>query len=141
MSSKKTKHIYNKQEVDTINHIIKFLDDHGESNLAILFKAILAGITQKEEYIRQFVKAAFESGPQSLRAESIMVLIRLLIDSGNFQEARKFAADLSIMEHHVIHALARCRIAKFSQDTEDSILAAETIEEIIQLHFNKNNKK
>jgi len=130
-------HIHNKEEVVLIRHIAERLAEQQKYDLAVLFKAILAGITQQEEDLNQFKKIAFESGPQPFRAESVAVLIRILINSGNFEEARKLAADLDMAKHRVIHALTRLRIARLTGDSEDQDLASEIIEEILMSHFKK----
>jgi hypothetical protein len=127
---KKAKHIYSQEEISRVRNLAEGMDDR--SNLGILLRAIVAGLSGKKEDFRIFLDLAFESPPHSLKAEAMMVLISLLLGSGNFNEARQLAADLHSMEHHVLHALARVRIAKFSGDEEDGNLAAEVMRELLE---------
>ncbi|MGD0577266.1 MAG: hypothetical protein ABSA74_04280, partial [Candidatus Staskawiczbacteria bacterium] len=124
--------VYNEEQVSLVRDLADKIGIFGDRNLNILFGAIVAGMSRKEDDFKHFLDVASAESGASLKAEAMMVLIRLLLESGNFNEARQLAALLHLMEHHVLHTFARVRIAKFSQDEEDNALAMEFMRELLE---------
>ncbi len=130
-------YIYNEEEILLVRNLVEKMGCLGDGHLIVLFRAVVAGMSQKENDFHRFLEIVSASPTSSLKAESMMVLIRLLLESGNFNEARQLAADLHQMEHYVLHALARVRIAKFSEDEEDEALATEFMRELLESYISK----
>ena len=98
----------------------------------ILTWAQIAGVSLKKSDFDRFLGIVKDFHDNPYRAEAILILIRLLIESGHFEEARQFAADLSLLEHRVFHTMACARIARFSGDEEDERLALEIVKELLE---------
>ena len=121
---------HNTDEVSRLRELANYQSGIG-SSCDILTWAQVAGAGLKKPDFDRFLGIVKDFPDNPYRAEAILTLIRLLIESGNFNEARQFAADLWTMEHTVFHAMARARIARFSMDAEDNALAFDFIKELV----------
>lgn len=126
-----SKHVYNEQEVQLLRDLARFQSSTSSSK-DVLTWAQIAGTTLIREDFEHFMGIVHDFQENSYRQEALMVFIRLVVDAGKFNEARQAAAELCRLEHHVFHALARVRIAKFSKDTEDAALAEEFVRELYE---------
>ena len=129
-----TRHVHNEEEVSRIRDLADYLSNAGCPQ-DILVWAQVAGTSLEKKDLDRFLGIVHNFSANPFRQEAIMVLIRLLLDSDNFDEARQFAADLCKMEHHLFHAVARARIAKFSGDREDAAIAEEFLREFLELYL------
>jgi len=123
-----------KKYIDRLSLVRKFaekLKETGDGNLLLLIWAVIAGLSQTEEDLKIFQKMVSTSKPRSLRPEAMMVLVRLLLETGNLEEARRTAADMHLMEHYSLHALAQLRIFRISGDRDDAELAAQMMKELL----------
>lgn len=125
-----------KTEVSLLRDLAWEIADKPDSKLGVIMWAIVAGTSQDEHDFKKFLKIAYANPDHPLLAEAMMVLLRLLIDSGNFDEARKMAADIHRMEHEALHALAMLKIAKYTKDEEDRALATECLQDVLEAHIN-----
>ena len=121
---------HNTEEVSRLRDLANYQSSIG-SSCDILTWAQVAGAGLKKADFDRFLGIVKDFHDNPYRAEAILTLIRLLIESGHFNEARQFAADLSLMEHNVFHAMACARIARFSRDEEDESLALDTIKGLL----------
>jgi hypothetical protein len=126
-------HIHSKEEILRLRGLAQYQSDIGSAQ-DILTWAQVAGTSLEKADFDRFMSIAHDFQQNPFRQEAMIVFIRLLMESGNFDKARQVAADLCRLEHYVFHALARVRIAKFSGDCEDGALAEEFMRELAEFY-------
>lgn len=136
MDSKETKHVHNQEETSKLRDLARYMSEIGCGH-DILIWAMVAGLSEDKADADHFLGIVRDFRDNPLKAESLMVLIRLLLEFENFDLARQFAADLYHLEHDFLHTLARAKIASTTKDQEDCALAADLVLELLETHRTK----
>jgi len=133
--STQTKHFHN-EEIFLARELAQKMSSRGCKSDVLLW-AVVAGMSQTKEDINHLL-SIIERPEQALKSEAMMVLVRLLLDSGNLTEARQVAADMYDMEHYVLHAFARIKIAKSSKEEEDGAVAIDVLRDMLEFLTQKS---